>query len=69
MTSFEVIDLMPQLLFFGLVGAAAWLGFKQLKGEAQRTAERTRRMEAESRNRSHGTLVRGDDGVYRLKQD
>ncbi|WP_235918958.1 hypothetical protein [Aureimonas psammosilenae] len=69
MTSFEVIDLMPQLLLFGLVGAAAWLGFKQLKSEADRTAERTKRAEMEARNRSHGTLVRGDDGVYRLKKD
>lgn len=66
---FEVIDFMPQLIFFGLVGAAAWLGFKQLKTEAEKTAERSRRMEAENRNRTHGTLVRGDDGIYRLKQD
>ena len=66
---FEVIDFMPQLIFFSLVGAAAWLGFKQLKTEAEKTAERSRRMEAENRNRTHGTLVRGDDGIYRLKQD
>ncbi|KAB0680430.1 hypothetical protein [Aureimonas leprariae] len=60
---------MPQLLFFGLVGAAAWLGFKQLKTDAVRTAERSRRSEAETRNGSHGTLVRDADGVYRLKKD
>lgn len=67
--SFEVFDLMPQLLLLGLVGAAAWFGFKQMKGEAAKTAERGRRMEAETRNRVDGTLVRGQDGVYRLKKD
>jgi hypothetical protein len=65
----DPVSLMPQLLFFGLVGAAAWLGFKQLKGEATRTVERNRRAEAENRNGSHGTLVRDADGVYRLRKD
>ncbi len=64
-----MVELMPQLIFFGLVGAAALLGFKQLKIEAKRSADRTRRTEMEARTGSQGTLVRGEDGVYRLQKD
>ncbi|MBC8131315.1 MAG: hypothetical protein H7Y08_13450 [Rhizobiaceae bacterium] len=60
---------MPQLILLGLVGAAAFLGFKQLKQEALRVSERNRRNEAETRTGAQGTLVRGDDGIYRIKKD
>lgn len=63
-----MVDLMPFLLF-GLVGAAAYYGFKQFKGDAVRVAERNRRSEQELRTGAQGTLVRGEDGVYRLKRD
>ncbi|MEF2070490.1 hypothetical protein [Consotaella aegiceratis] len=60
---------MPQFIFLGLVGAAAYLGYKRMKQEATRVMERNRRTEAESRTGAQGTLVRGSDGVYRLKRD
>ncbi|KQT65131.1 hypothetical protein ASG54_15875 [Aureimonas sp. Leaf460] len=64
-----MVDLMPQLFLFGLVGAAAYYGFNRLKGEAVRLADRNRRSEQELRTGAQGTLVRGEDGVYRLKRD
>ncbi|MCQ0989390.1 hypothetical protein [Jiella marina] len=60
---------MPQLFLLGLVGAAAWLGYKQMAREADRVSERNRRSEAEMRTGAQGTLVRDPDGVYRLKKD
>ncbi|MCK5931624.1 hypothetical protein SAMN06297251_11447 [Fulvimarina manganoxydans] len=64
-----VIDIMPQFFLLSLVGAAALYGYKQMKREAEKVAERNRRSEAEMRTGANGTLVRGSDGVYRLKQD
>lgn len=65
----NVIDLMPQFFLLGLVGAAALYGYKQLKREAVKVSERNRRSEAEMRTGANGTLVRGDDGVYRIRKD
>lgn len=64
-----MVDLMPQLILLGLVGAAAFLGFKQMKKDAIRVSERNRRFEEETRTGAQGTLVRGEDGIYRLKKD
>nr|WP_246333439.1 hypothetical protein [Aureimonas mangrovi] len=64
-----MVDLMPPLLLLGFVGAAAYYGFQQMKKDAARVTERNRQAEAEQRNRAHGTLVRGQDGVYRLRKD
>jgi hypothetical protein len=64
-----MVALMPQLILLSLVGAAAMYGFKQLKREAVRISERNRRSEAETRSGAQGTLVRGEDGIYRLKRD
>lgn len=64
-----VSDLMPPLILLGFAGAAAWYGYNQMKKEAARVSERSRRAEAELRSGAQGTLVRGSDGVYRLKQD
>ena len=60
---------MPQLLLLGLAGAAALIGYKQMKRDAERVAERNRRSEAEMRTGAQGTLVRGEDGVYRIRKD
>lgn len=60
---------MPQFLLLGLVGAAALFGYKQMKRDADRLAERNRRAEAEMKTGAQGTLVRGDDGIYRIKKD
>lgn len=64
-----MVDLMPPLVLLGLVGAAAFYGYQQMKKDAARLVERNRRAEAELRNRAHGTLVRGPDGVYRIEKD
>ncbi len=61
-------NLMP-LVLFGLVGAAAYLGYRQLRTETARVVERNRRAEAETRTGAQGTLVRGEDGIYRLPRD
>ncbi|SJZ72539.1 hypothetical protein [Consotaella salsifontis] len=60
---------MPQFIFLGLLGAAAYYGYKRMQKEAVKTSERSKRAAAEQRTGAQGTLVRGDDGVYRLKQD
>lgn len=60
---------MPQFLLLSLVGAAALYGYKQMKRDADRVAERNRRSEAETRTGAQGTLVRDPDGVYRVKKD
>ncbi|MEC5321923.1 hypothetical protein [Aurantimonas sp. A3-2-R12] len=60
---------MPQFLLLGLVGAAALFGYKQMKRDAERLAERNRRAESEMKTGAQGTLVRGDDGIYRIKKD
>lgn len=64
-----MIDLMPQLFLLGLVGAAALFGYKQMKRDAERVAKRNREAEAELRSGAQGTLVRGEDGVYRIRKD
>lgn len=61
--------IMPPLILFGLVGAAAYYGYKQMKKDANALVERRRRSEAETRSGAQGTLVRGEDGVYRIKKD
>ncbi|MEF2552402.1 hypothetical protein VQ042_13680 [Aurantimonas sp. A2-1-M11] len=64
-----MIAYMPQFLLLGLVGAAALFGYKQMKRDAARVSENNRRSEQETRTGAQGTLVRGDDGVYRIKKD
>ena len=64
-----MVDFMPPLVLLGIVGAAAYYGFTQMKKDAARVIERNRRSEKEQRNRADGTLVRGEDGVYRIKRD
>ena len=64
-----MVDPMPQLFLLGLVGAAAYYGFKQLKKDAVRLSERNRRSAEETRTGAQGTLVRGEDGIYRIKRD
>jgi len=63
-----MVDLMPFVLF-GLVGAAAYFGYQQMRRETARVVERNRHSEQEMRSGAQGTLVRGDDGVYRLPKD
>lgn len=61
---------MPQLIFFALVGAAAYYGYRSFKKEAQRVSQRVREAEKEAQNRAQGTLVQDPEtGEYRLRED
>ncbi|KAA0972452.1 hypothetical protein FPY71_05010 [Aureimonas fodinaquatilis] len=60
---------MPPLILLGLVGAAAYYGVRRMQKEAARLSARNRQTEAELKNQAHGTLVRGEDGVYRPNID
>ncbi|MHC1549867.1 hypothetical protein [Phyllobacterium sp. K27] len=61
---------MPQLIFFLLVGIAAYYGYRSFKREAQRVSKRVREAEKEVQNRSQGTLVQDPEtGEYRVRKD
>ncbi|MDQ0998368.1 biopolymer transport protein ExbB/TolQ [Phyllobacterium ifriqiyense] len=61
---------MPQLIFFLLIGIAAYYGYRSFKREAQRVSKRVREAEKEVQNRSQGTLVQDPEtGEYRLRKD
>ncbi len=61
---------MPQLIFFLLIGIAAYYGYRSFKREAQRVSKRVREAEKEVRNRSQGTLVQDPEtGEYRVRKD
>ena len=61
---------MPQLIFFALVGIAAYYGYRSFKREAQRVSKRVREAEKEVQNRAQGTLVQDPEtGEYRLRKD
>ncbi|MCB8838767.1 hypothetical protein [Aurantimonas sp. VKM B-3413] len=64
-----MVEHMPQFFLLSLVGAAAWYGYKQMTRDAERVAERSRESEAEMRTGAQGTLVRGPDGIYRIRKD
>jgi membrane protein implicated in regulation of membrane protease activity len=62
--------LMPQLIFFALVGIVAYWGYRTFVREAERVTARVRRAEAQARNGAHGTLVKDPKtGEYRLARD
>jgi hypothetical protein len=61
---------MAQLIFFALVGAAAYYGYRSFKKEAHRVSKRVREAEKEVQNRAQGTLVQDPEtGEYRLRKD
>ena len=64
-----MVEHMPQFLLLGLVGVAALFGYKQMKRDAESVSKRNRRSEAEQKTGAQGTLVRGEDGVYRIRKD
>lgn len=64
-----MVELMPPFVLLGIVGAAAYYGLQQFKKDAAKVIARQRRQEAEQRTQAHGTLVRGQDGVYRIEKD
>lgn len=64
-----MVDLMPPLIILGFVGAAAVYGYRQMKKDAARLVERNRQSREEVKTGANGTLVRGEDGVYRISKD
>ena len=61
---------MPQLIFFALVGAAAYFGYKSFVREAERVTAKVRRNEKQATTGANGTLVKDPKtGEYRLAKD
>jgi membrane protein implicated in regulation of membrane protease activity len=61
---------MPQLIFFALVGAVAYFGYRSFIREAERVTAKVRRAEKQAKNGAIGTLVKDPEtGEYRLAKD
>jgi membrane protein implicated in regulation of membrane protease activity len=61
---------MPQLIFFALVGAVAYFGYKSFIKEAERVTAKVRRAEKQAKTGANGTLVKDPEtGEYRLAKD
>jgi len=61
---------MPQLIFFAVAGAVAYVGYRAFLREAERVSARVRRAEREVQSGSTGTLVKDPQtGEYRLAKD
>ena len=61
---------MPQLIFFAVVGVAAWFGYRAFVREAERVTAKVRRNRDEIRTGANGTLVKDPKtGEYRLAKD
>ena len=61
---------MPQIIFFAIVGAAAYFGYRTFIREAERVTAKVRRTEKQAANGANGTLVKDPKtGEYRLAKD
>ncbi len=61
---------MPQLIFFAVVGVAAYVGYRSFVKEAQRVTAKVRQAERQAKNGAMGTLVKDPKtGEYRLSKD
>jgi hypothetical protein len=61
---------MPQLIFFALVGAVAYVGYRSFIREAERVTAKVRRAEKQAKNGATGTLIKDPKtGEYRLAKD
>lgn len=61
---------MPQVIFFVIVGVAAYYGYRSFLREADRVTAKIRRHERQAANGTNGTLVRDPKtGEYRLAKD
>ncbi len=61
---------MPQLIFFAVLGVAAYVGYRAFIREAERVTARVKRTERERQTGSSGTLVKDPKtGEYRLAKD
>lgn len=61
---------MPQIIFFAVIGAAAYFGYRAFLRDAERVTAKARRMRQENETRAMGTLVKDPEtGEYRLAKD
>lgn len=61
---------MPQLIFFAVVGVAAYYGYKAFIREADRVTAKVRRERMQQANDTDGTLIKDPvTGEYRLAKD
>jgi len=61
---------MPQIIFFAVIGAAAYFGYRAFVREAERVTAKIRRTEKQAANGTTGTLVKDPQtGEYRLAKD
>ena len=61
---------MPQIIFFTVVGVAAYFGYRTFVREAERVTAKVRRTEKQAANGTNGTLVQDPKtGEYRLAKD
>ncbi|HTV69062.1 MAG TPA: hypothetical protein VMF90_11045 [Rhizobiaceae bacterium] len=61
---------MPQLIFFAVIGVAAYFGYRQFIKEAERVTAKVRRAEEQAKTGANGTLVQDPKtGVYKLAKD
>jgi membrane protein implicated in regulation of membrane protease activity len=61
---------MPQLIFFAVIGIAAYFGYRAFVREAERVTAKVRREERQARTGANGTLVRDPKtGEYRVAKD
>jgi membrane protein implicated in regulation of membrane protease activity len=59
-----------QIIFFAVVGIAAYFGFRSFVREADRVTAKVRRAEKQAANGTMGTLVKDPKtGEYRLAKD
>lgn len=61
---------MPQLIFFAVIGIAAYFGYRAFVREAERVTAKVRREERQARSGANGTLVQDPKtGEYHLAKD
>lgn len=61
---------MPQIIFFAVLGVAAYVGYRSFVKEAERVTAKVRRVEKQRANGSVGTLVQDPKtGIYRPAKD
>jgi len=61
---------MPQIIFFVVIAAAAYFGYRAFTREAERVTAKIRRTEKQAANGTMGTLVKDPKtGEYRLAKD
>jgi membrane protein implicated in regulation of membrane protease activity len=66
----DLEESMPQVIFFAVVGVAAYFGYKAFLREAERVTAKIRREEKQARMGTNGTLVQDPKtGEYRVVKD